>query len=197
MDYSKFEDEALLRLIAQQRSEALGALYDRYVRLVYSIAYQATSHAQLAEEVTQDTFLRVWQYASSFDPQQGRVTSWMARITRNRVIDLYRQQQSRSDGHAVYFEEMPQFDLSDDDQDVEAGVEVSQRRQAIRVALRQLPAEQRMVLALAYFRGLTQEQISAHLNEPLGTVKTRMRLGMQKLRRSFLADELDAIQNFD
>jgi RNA polymerase sigma-70 factor, ECF subfamily len=195
VDFSGFDDDTLLRLIAQKRTEALAALYDRYARLVYSIAYQATSHAELAEEVTQDTFLRVWQHASSYNPQQGRAASWMTRITRNRVIDLYRRQQSRSDGHAVYFEEMPDFDLSDEDQDVEEGLEISQRRQAVRSALRLLPPEQRLVLALAYFRGLTQEQISNHLDEPLGTVKTRMRLGMQKLRGFLSSTDAGEIQS--
>lgn len=197
MDYSGFDDETLLRLIAQQHSDALGALYDRYARLVYSVAFQATSHPELAEEVTQDTFLRVWQHAGSFNPRQGRAVSWMTRITRNRVIDLYRRQQTRSDGHTVYFEDMPDFDLSDDEQDVEADVEGSQRRQEIRQALRLLPPEQRMVLALAYFRGLTQEQISNQLDEPLGTVKTRMRLGMQKLRGFFQSHETGKIQKTD
>ena len=195
MDYSKFDDDTLIRLIVQHRSEALGVLYDRYARLVYSVSYQATSHAELAEEVTQDTFLRVWQSAASYDPRQGRLIPWITRIARNRAIDLYRRQQARTEGHSEYFEEMPNFDLSDDDQDVEAGVEASQQRRMIRAALRQLPDEQRSVLALAYFRGLTHEQIANHLNEPLGTVKTRLRLGMQKLRRSLQAGEAGEIQN--
>ena len=194
MDYSSFDDAALLRLIAKRKADALRALYDRYGRLVYSIAFQATSHAELAEEVTQDTFLRVWQHAATFDPKQGQLLSWMTRITRNRVIDLYRRQQTRSEGHTTYFEEMVDFDLSDEGQDVEASVETTQRGQAVRDALRQLPEEQRQVLALAYFRGLTQEQISNQLGEPLGTVKTRMRLGMQKLRRFLQAEHTDEIQ---
>lgn len=194
VDYSSFDDAALLRLIAKRKADALRTLYDRYGRLVYSIAFQATSHAELAEEVTQDTFLRVWQHAATFDPQQGQLLSWMTRITRNRVIDLYRRQQTRSEGHTTYFEEMVDFDLSDEGQDVEASVETTQRGQAVRNALRQLPEEQRRVLALAYFRGLTQEQISNQLGEPLGTVKTRMRLGMQKLRRFLQAEHTDEIQ---
>ena len=193
MDYSKFDDDTLMRLIAQHRSEALGVLYDRYGRLVYSVSYQATSHAELAEEVTQDTFLRVWQSAARFDPRQGRLVPWLTRIARNRAIDHYRRQQARLEGHSDYLEEMPMFDLSDDDQDVEAGVEASQQRRVIREALRQLPEEQRSVLALAYFRGLTHEQIASQLNQPLGTVKTRLRLGMQKLRRSLQAGEIQEL----
>lgn len=193
VDYSKFDDETLMRLITQRKSEALGVLYDRYGRLVYSVSYQATSHAELAEEVTQDTFLRVWQSAASFDPRQGRLVPWLTRIARNRAIDHYRRQQARMEGHSDYFEEMPNFDLSDDDQDVEAGVEASQQRRVIRAALSQLPEEQRSVLALAYFRGLTHEQIASQLNQPLGTVKTRLRLGMQKLRRSLQAGEIQEL----
>jgi RNA polymerase sigma-70 factor (ECF subfamily) len=197
VDYSGFDDDTLMRLIAQRRSEALGVLYDRYARLVYSVSYQATSHAELAEEVTQDTFLRVWQRAASFDSRQGRLIPWITRIARNRVIDLYRRQQSRTEGHAAYFEEMPDFDLSDEEQDVEAELETSQQRRRVRAALSQLPSEQRLVLALAYFRGLTHEQIAGQINVPLGTVKTRLRLGMMKLRRFLQAGEDGEIQNSD
>lgn len=197
MDYSKFDDDTLMRLIAQRRSEALGELYDRYARLVYSVSYHATSHVELAEEVTQDTFLKVWQNAASFDPRQGRLIAWVTRIARNQAIDLYRRQQVRAEGHSQYFEEMPSFDLSDDEQDIEAGLEASQQRRMVQAALRHLPNEQRSVLALAYFRGLTHEQIAAHLNEPLGTVKTRLRLGMQRLRRSLLSGEAEEIQDLD
>jgi RNA polymerase sigma-70 factor (ECF subfamily) len=171
-----------MQLIGRAHHGALGELYDRYCRLVYSVAYGATNDPHLAEEITQDTFLRVWQRAESFNPHSGKASSWLAGIARNRAIDLYRRRQVRSDGHADSIDAMPHFEVIDDAQAVEASVEESQDRERVRRALGQLPEEQRQALALAYFRGLTQSQIAQTLGLPLGTVKTRIRLGMQKLR---------------
>jgi RNA polymerase sigma-70 factor, ECF subfamily len=186
VDYASLDDETLLRLIARAHPGALSELYDRYGRLVFSVAYSATADSSLAEEITQDAFLRVWQRAESFDAQVGKVASWLASIARHRAIDLFRRQQVRSEGHAQALEEMPDYELVDEAMDVESSVEAAQVRQQVRLALRQLPDEQRQALAWAFFRGLTHEQIAQQLDLPLGTVKTRIRLGMQKLR-SFLS----------
>ena len=185
MNYAEQDDETLLRLIARAQPDALSELYDRYVRLVFSVAYHATSDSNLAEEITQDNFLRVWQRAESYHAQTGKVAAWLASIARHRAIDLFRRRQARSEGHASALEDMPDFELVDETLGLEAGLEIEQSRQHVRQALSQLPAEQRQVLALAYFRGLTQEQIAQALQLPLGTVKTRIRLGMQKMRQYF------------
>jgi RNA polymerase sigma-70 factor (ECF subfamily) len=185
VDHARRDDETLLRLIARAHPDALSELYDRYGRLVFSVAYNATTDSNLAEEITQDTFLRVWQRAESYHAQTGKVASWLASIARHRAIDLYRRRQARSEAHTHALEDMPDFELVDETLDVEASVEVEQSRQQVRWALSQLPDEQRQALALAYFRGLAQEQIAQALNLPLGTVKTRIRLGMQKLRQFF------------
>jgi RNA polymerase sigma-70 factor (ECF subfamily) len=183
VDPARIDDETLLRLIASAHPDALGELYDRYGRLVYSVAYNTTADPSLAEEITQDTFLRVWQRAESFNAQTGRVASWLASIARHRAIDLYRRGRARGEERTTLLDDLPDFELADDAEDVEANVEIEQNRQQVRRALGQLPAEQRQALALAYFRGLTQEQIAQTLELPLGTVKTRIRLGMQKLRQ--------------
>ena len=184
MDFASQDDEILLHLIARAHPDALSELYDRYGRLVFSVAYHATSDAHLAEEITQDTFLRVWQRAESYHPQNGKVATWLASIARHRAIDLYRRRQARGEGYAQALENVPEFELRDHAPGLEASLEVEQNRQQVRQALNQLPPEQRQVLGLAYFRGLTQEQIAQALALPLGTVKTRLRLGMQKLRQA-------------
>ncbi len=183
VNYAKFDDETLLRQIASAQPDALSELYDRYGRLVYSVAYQATADPDMADEITQDTFLRVWQRAESFNPQQGRAATWLTSIARHRAIDLFRRAQTSGHGHAASLEDMPDFEPPDEAQDVESHIELTLRQEQIRQALARLPVEQRRVLALAYFRGHTQEEIAQALGEPLGTVKTRMRLAMQKLRQ--------------
>lgn len=185
MESGRLDDESLLRLIANAHEEALGELYDRYGRLVYSVAYRATADPHLAEEITQDTFLRVWQRAESFDSRSGKVASWLASIARHRAIDLYRRNRARRAGFIDASEDLSDFDFEwrDESQNIERDVEISQSRARVQWALSQLPEEQRQALALAYFRGMTQEQIAQALALPLGTVKTRIRLGMQKLRQ--------------
>lgn len=181
MDYKKFDDQALLRLIARRQEEALGELYDRYGRLAYSLALNATGDASLAEEIVQDVFLRVWNKAETYRAEQGKVVTWLTSITRYRSIDMLRRHAVRPEGNrAVWAEEA--HPLVSDSMAIEEEVSGLQRRQQIQHAMRQLPSEQRQALAYAFFYGYSHSQIAAALNEPLGTVKTRIRLGMQKLR---------------
>jgi RNA polymerase sigma-70 factor (ECF subfamily) len=182
MDLSTLDDEALLALIARSQAEALEALYNRYSRLVFGLALNALGERSLAEEVSQDVFLRVWQNAHTYQPGQGRVSAWLTSIARNRAIDIYRQRQVRPESRSQSLDSLPDFDPPSD-QDVEQEVESAQQSQRVRRCLRAIPADQRQCLALAYFRGNTQEEIAAALGLPLGTVKTRIRLGMQKLRQ--------------
>ena len=184
MDYKKFDDESLLRLIERSQSEALSELYDRYSRLVFGMARNAVGDQALAEEITQDVFMRVWDKAGTYQAEQGKVVSWIAGIARNRAIDVFRHQRIRAEGSSVSWEEMPFFDPPDS-QNVEQDLEAKYQRQHIQQALFLLPEEQRQALALAYFRGYTHEQVAEALGQPLGTVKTRIRLGMQKLRQIF------------
>jgi RNA polymerase sigma-70 factor, ECF subfamily len=175
------DDVALMKLIAQAQPGALGDLYDRYGRLVFSLALHITGDYASAEEVTQDVFTQVWRWGSSYDPAQGRLVSWLASIARHKAIDRLRQQRVRPEGHSTSLED-DLFTRPDEDAAVEPAVELNQQRQRVRAALRQLSAEQRQCLELAYFQGMTQQEIASVLNQPLGTVKTRIRLGMIRLR---------------
>jgi RNA polymerase sigma-70 factor, ECF subfamily len=182
MDYSRFDDAVLMRLMARSNTGALSELYDRYSRLVYGLALQATGEPASAEEITQDTFLRAWENAASYQSDKGKVGTWLASIARNRSIDILRKKQARRENNQVSLEELPSFALTDDE-NVEKKADLRRRQSLVRQALAQLPQDQREVLALAYFRGMTHEQIAESLQQPLGTVKTRIRLGMQKMRR--------------
>jgi RNA polymerase sigma-70 factor (ECF subfamily) len=189
VDYKKLDDEALMRLIALTQEQALGTLYDRYNRLVYSMALNTTGDPGLAEEITQDVFLRVWNKAETYRPEQGKVVTWMSSITRYRAIDLLRQRGIRPEANRLDWADGVSPDLPDE-VDVEFEVEVAQRRQRVRMALAQLPPEQRQALAYAFFQGYSHSQIAEALSEPLGTVKTRIRLAMQKLRQILYEDKL-------
>jgi RNA polymerase sigma-70 factor, ECF subfamily len=183
MDYTGFDDETLVELIVQAKPEALAELYDRYGRLVYRLAFAVLNETRSAEDVTQEAFLRAWQHAASYRSEQGKVSTWLTAIARNRAIDILRRRRSRNENGLVSIEEMPSFALPDA-QNVEREVDRHNQQQLVRNAIAQLPVEQRITLALAYFGGLTQEQISERLGVPVGTVKTRARLALQKLRRS-------------
>jgi RNA polymerase sigma-70 factor, ECF subfamily len=187
-NYESLDDESLVGLVARGQTEALGTLYDRFGHLVYGVALHICGETNLAEEITQDVFLRAWEHAAAYHANQGKVGSWLAGIARNRAIDIFRHHQTDAGGHSQSWEELPLFDPPDS-QDVEQEVATTQQQQRVRLALASLPPDQCQVLALAYFRGLTQEEIAGLLGEPLGTVKTRIRLGMQKLRK-FLENEI-------
>jgi RNA polymerase sigma-70 factor (ECF subfamily) len=185
VNYSKYDDEKLIRLIVQQQEGALAQLYDRYSRLIFSLAFAMINDRATAEEITLDVFLRVWQKAGTYRPDQSKLTTWLTRIARNHAIDVLRRRAARSDQYAVQWEEIhseiPQ-------QHPEESAELSMRRERIQNALAQLPSDQKQVVMLAYFGGYTQNQIAKMLKQPLGTVKTRVRLGLQKLR-DILHDE--------
>ena len=187
MDFSKFDDQTLMKLIAQAQEDALRELYDRYNRLVYSMAVNAVGENTLAEEITQDVFLRIWNKAETYSPKKGKVITWVSSITRYRAIDAIRSQQVRPEGHSVAWDIEGSLD-NPDPLNVEERVETTQRQQRVRHAVAQLPEEQRQALAYAYFQGYTHREIAEVLGEPLGTIKTRIRLAMQKLRE-YLEEE--------
>jgi len=182
VDYKKLDDVTIIGLIQQSQSDALAELYDRYGRLVFGLAFNAIRDQALAEEITQDVFMRVWDKASTYQKEKGKVITWLANIARYRTIDVLRYQKIRAEGHSSSWDELPFFDPPDS-QNIEKDVELAHEAQRVRDALSSLPKEQQVALALAYFRGYTQEEVAAELGEPLGTIKTRIRLGMLKLRR--------------
>jgi RNA polymerase sigma-70 factor (ECF subfamily) len=180
-DYSSLDDPALMRLIAQSQEAALAHLYDRYNRLVFSLALAIVQDRASAEEITLDVFMRIWQKAALYRPEQARVSTWLTHITRNHSIDVLRRRHVRPEQYSVGLEEeAPRTEpLGPTPAD---SAEDAAQRERIRSALSLLPADQRQVLFLAYFEGYTQSQIAETLRQPLGTIKTRMRLALQKLR---------------
>jgi RNA polymerase sigma-70 factor (ECF subfamily) len=176
------EDQALLARVAAGDSRALETLYDRYSRVVYGTALRMLGAAELAEEVVQETFWRVWRRSSTFQPGRGQVSSWILGIAHNLAIDELRRQRARPS--PVYDEEdRPVLrDLEDSRMDVAGAAIVEEQRRLISAALEQIPIEQREAIELAYFGGLSQSEIAVRLQNPLGTIKTRIRLGLQKLR---------------
>jgi RNA polymerase sigma-70 factor (ECF subfamily) len=181
LDYSTLDDETLLRLIVQARAEALGELYDRYGRLVFSLALNSVGNPATAEEITQDVFLRVWQRARQYRAGRAKVSTWLTSITRHRAIDQLRRRSSRPEQHSVAWAEVvPGAEPTVNGP--EPATALAMERERVRAAMARLSEEQRQVLAQAYFQGFTQSQIAEALALPLGTVKTRIRLGMQKLR---------------
>ena len=181
IDYSALDDQTLIRLIVQARAEALSELYDRYGRLVFSLALNSVGDSATAEEVTQDVFLRVWQRARQYRDDRGKVSTWLTGITRHRAIDQLRRRGSRPEQHSVAWADISATSVLAVNGPEKSAV-LTMERERVRAAVARLPNEQKEVLALAYFQGLTQSQISKALGLPLGTVKTRIRLGMQKLR---------------
>jgi RNA polymerase sigma-70 factor (ECF subfamily) len=135
--------------------------------------------------------MRVWDKADTYLPDQGKVVTWLARIARNRSVDMIRRRNVRAEGHSTSWAEVEASDLPDT-RLVENSIELSQRQQWVRQAIAQLPEEQRAALGLAYFKGYSHPQIAEALGEPLGTVKTRIRLAMQKLAK-LLSDEAEAL----
>jgi RNA polymerase sigma-70 factor (ECF subfamily) len=181
MDYKKFDDQTLMRLASHQDENALGELYERFSRLVYSIALNTLNDPALAEEITQDVFLRVWKSARTYRAESGKVVTWMAGITRNRAIDEIRRLNVRPEAKLAVWEP-DDLDLVDESMDVEGKVELIQQQNRVRQAISQLPIEQQQALAYAFFQGYSHREIAEVLNEPLGTIKTRIRLAMNKLR---------------
>jgi RNA polymerase sigma-70 factor (ECF subfamily) len=185
VDYTGFRDEELMSRLAGQDLGAFGTLYDRYSDLVYSVALRVVADSQVAEDVTQDVFLRVWRRPEQFDLRRGKFVTWLLSVTRNRSIDVRRSQGRRLRREAAPAADGESEDVlpsTDERDDPALATVLADDRRAVRKALEVLPQEQKLAIQLAYFGGLTQQEIANQLGQPLGTVKTRIRLGMQKMR---------------
>ena len=180
-------DQALLARIAAGDEQALGALYDRYGATLYALAYAIVRDSADAEEGAADAFAQVWRSAAEYDRGRGSVAAWLTTITRSRGLDRLRAKQRRAhmlDRASVHDEEGLALPLAAVGTLPDGGAEQSEVSTLVNRSLGELPQPQRRVIEMAYFGGLSQSEIASELNEPLGTVKTRMRAGMQKLRES-------------
>jgi len=172
------DDAALVQRIAGEDETALAALYDRWVQPIYSLVMQILRDPDDAEDVVEETFWQVWQRAGAYDGARGTVRTWLLTIARSRALDRLRAHRRRRDDTIEGASAL----LGADAPDPSVLAERSERAALVADALAALPADQRRALELAYFSGLSQSEIATLLGEPLGTVKTRMRLGVQKLR---------------
>ncbi len=172
-------DELLVARVAAGQGWALSELYQRYARLVFHVAFKRLHERATAEEIVQEVFFKVWRSARDFYPERGRFSSWLIGITQNQCIDELRRRSVRPVFEPME-DELEPGPLTDGDPGVALDQAVDRERVAR--ALARIPPEQRTVVELAYFEGLSHPEIAYRCGDPLGTVKTRLRLGMQKLR---------------
>jgi RNA polymerase sigma-70 factor (ECF subfamily) len=187
------EDSLLVEALARGDARALEQAYERHSRGVYSLALRLLSDGGAAEDVVQETFLKLWRQPASYQPSRGRLFPWLLGVAHHHAVDLLRRRQleqrhrvvaaptTNGDGLA---DMLDNFGLTSTDGDPQSGAGAIEQRQVVGQALAGMPVEQRLPLELAYFRGLTQLEIATLLGHPLGTIKTRMRLGLQQLRKA-------------
>jgi len=183
----QLDDPDLIRLIIQRDETALSELFDRYHRLIFSVALNVVGDRETAEEITLDIFTRVWEKADTYRVERGKVSTWLVRMARNRSIDALRREDIRPMKHSVAWAEISREPVAEND-NPETAAHLTIQKKRVREAVATLPANQQQALALAFFKGFTHSEIARELNLPLGTVKGRIRSGMQKLR-ALLQDE--------
>lgn len=180
-DGGNITDAALLSAIAAGDNMAFEQLYDRYSAMVFRVALRILKNRELAEEIVQEAFWRVWRRSASFERERGSVAQWLFGITHNLCIDELRRMRARpntvadDDDHPVINR------VIDDQIDIPGSAIASERRDVLRSALEGLPESQREAVEMMYLNGLSHQEIANQLNRPLGTIKTRVRLGLQKL----------------
>jgi RNA polymerase sigma-70 factor, ECF subfamily len=178
-DLRELADEDLMPLVHEGNARAFEVVFDRHADAAFSLAYRMCGRRGMAQDIVQDAFLSLWRSGARYDRSRGSVRSWVLSVVRNRAIDMFRRETVRT-GRDVsaegVVERMPAPD------DVVLDAERRQDARDVRSAMRELPAEQRQVIELAYFGGFSHLQIAEMLDVPAGTVKGRMRLGLSKLR---------------
>ena len=188
-------DRDIVARMARGDEQALAALYDRFGNLAYSLAYQILGNTADAEEVVTDAFVQAWSTAVSFDPARASVAAWLSMIARTRALDRLRSSKRRSQlleeaAHSSPELEGSALPLGTLGSAPDLHAEQSGMRARVNQALSELPENQRKVVELAFFGGLSHSEIAAALNEPLGTVKTRVRTALTKLRAALAPYEL-------
>jgi RNA polymerase sigma-70 factor, ECF subfamily len=177
-------DRELAERLKRRDASAMADLYDRFGRLVYSVIFAIVKDTGAAEDLLQETFLRIWNRMQGFDAERGALGPWLLTVARNRAIDYIRSAGARGEKNAFEFEEREHPTLY---KDAEAQVLDQDQARIIRAAMAKLSENQRRVIELAYYEGLSQTEMAERMGEPLGTVKTWVRSALKKLR-----DELEA-----
>lgn len=184
------DDTDLLARIVQSDAGALDLLYERYSRVVYSLALRMLRSAELAEDIVQETFWRIWRRSATFEGRRGSVASWILGIAHNLSVDELRRQRARPSLVRDTPGEPILSAIVDASADVDDLALLNERRRQILKALEQIPADQRLAIELAYFGGLSQSEIAERLQSPIGTIKTRIRNGLRRLREVLLSQHL-------
>jgi RNA polymerase sigma-70 factor, ECF subfamily len=186
LNYQGLTDLELLAQIGEQDREALASLYDRYGRRVFALAVRILNDPVGSEEVTQDVFMSVWRRGASYTSKKGKFTTWLFSIAHNRTIDELRKR--RRDRSRENDDIEDHYDLKSSDISPADAAVASSEFAKVKAAMEKLPEEQKSVVELSYFKGLTQTEIATKTGQPLGTVKTRMRLALKKLRVALSAE---------
>jgi RNA polymerase sigma-70 factor (ECF subfamily) len=181
VDLKQVDDVMLLKLIDQDQNAALSELYDRYGRLVFSVAYRVVGSAQTAEEITLDVFTRAWEKGHTYDEDKSKVSTWLTRLARNRAIDHLRREGIRPEKDSIGWSEITAVPVTDS-QSPEVQTALILQQEKVREVLATLPENQQKALWLAFFKGMSHQEIANYLEEPLGTVKGRIRAGMKALK---------------
>ncbi len=185
-------DEALLNAIAGGEVWAMDSLYQRYSRILYSLAFRVVADHQVAEDLLQDAFLAVWRRASTYSPQTGAARSWLISILHHRTIDYLRRVRRRSTIQEAPLEEL-ELNESIAYPDAWDAAWQSVKSSQVRAALMKIPPEQRLVIELAYFQGWTHSEIAEGTQISLGTIKARMRLGLLHLKQILIQMGIDEL----
>lgn len=182
------DDVSLLTRIAQRDQSAMSALYDRYARIIYGLAFKSLRSVEESEEIVIDVFAQVWKIADRYDVHKGRADTWLFTLARSRILDRLRKIRRRQSSTTLSIDAL-EIQPQADNVDLFEDVFVRERRSRIIAAMQTVPDEQRLVLELAYYQGLTQSQIATQTGMTLGTVKTRTRLGLSKLKSALGSKE--------
>ena len=177
--YTNSDDGALIERLKRRDPHALAELYDRYGRLAYSLALRVVRDPAIAEDLVQETFLRVWNCVHSIDPRKNALGPWLLAIARNRAIDYLRSSAGRGRSVLVELDENDHAPLY---RELEAGILMSDQLRRVKAAVDKLQPNLRAVMELAYFEGLSQSEMSAKMGQPLGTIKTWVRTALRSLR---------------
>ena len=186
-DLSSLADEDLMQLVQRGQAAAFEVIYERHSRAAFSLAYRMAGSRGVAEDVTQDAFLSLWRSGARFDRARGSVRTWVLGIVHHRAIDALRR---------TFVHERRRASDEGLEETLETGertdVEAARHEEAatVRTALKRLPAEQSQVIELAYFGGFTHTEIAEMLQTPVGTIKGRMRLGLEKMRHALGAGQV-------
>ncbi len=174
-------DEAVIARLHRGDQAALEEIYERYSRSVYSLSFRILREAAASEDVAQEVFLRLWRQPTAYDAARGTLRSWLMSVAHHRSIDLLRRRKTRGE-QSLADDWASNYIAANGIVDPAEVAGQQETATAIRRALARIPAEQQRAIEMAFFQGKTHAEISAELNEPLGTAKTRIRLGMRKLR---------------